>query len=186
MTGSNLKDKVTLQTLERDEVGNWSWKAAGQLYAQAKQDDRKNLFSSIGIGARGATFCIRKRKLTLHDSFLWRGQHCFLTSILPTEGTRGFLTVKAALVTPRIWTADADLAVGGPAFPGVITEMYVRHDTPDFHSEVHGRFVLVTPKAIELAPGSWVASDGKVYRVETPHLLDDAKNEYEILRREDC
>ncbi len=186
MTGSDLKDKVTLQTLERDETGNWSWKAAGQLYAQVKQDDRKNLFSGIGIGARGVTFCIRKCQLTLHDSFRWRGQHCFLTSILPVPENHSFLEIKAALCPVHICTQDTQLSPPGPAFPAVLTERYMGHETPDLHSELRGNYVLVTPKVITLDPGSWVTIDDRTYRVEAPHHLDPYKNEYELRWEGDC
>ena len=42
------------------------------------------------------------------------------------------------------------------------------------------------PKAVTLAPGSWVTVDGAYYRVLEPHTLDEWKNEFEVRRREDC
>ena len=81
---------------------------------------------------------------------------------------------------------DMDQDPAGFRFPGVLTEKYVRHEEPDLHAEVTADYVLVTPKVISLAPGSWVTVGEAFYRVRVPHLLDPYKNEFEIRRREDC
>jgi hypothetical protein len=145
---------------------------------------RKNLFSSVGIGARNADLVLRWQPLTLHHALRWGDQHLFLTSII-ARGS-GHLDVSAALVRPAPCQKDADKTPSGPIFPGVLTEKYAGHEMTDLHAEVVKTYVLVTPKAVTLAPGSWVTVDGAYYRVLVPHELDEWKNEYEIMRREDC
>ena len=110
-TGSNLDQAV--QVLELKKAGDtYAWEKARRTWAAAEQDARKNLFSSVGIGAHGVTFTIRKsRTLTLHNAFRWRGRFCFLTSIV--DGDPGFQVVKAALCDPVDCIKDADRAPQG-------------------------------------------------------------------------
>ncbi|WP_300605410.1 hypothetical protein [uncultured Oscillibacter sp.] len=183
-TGSNLDQAVQVLELRRDG-DTYAWEKARRTWAAAEQDARKNLFSSVGIGAHGVTFTIRKsRPLTLHNAFRWRGRFCFLTSIV--DGDPGFQVVKAALCDPLDCIKDADRAPQGCRFPGVLTEKYVGHEQLDPHAEVTGDLVLVTPKAVALVPGSWVIAEDRYFLVRVPHELDPFKNEYEIRRREDC
>ena len=185
-TGSDLKERVQVQSLlYYPEANVYAWEVKRSTWAKAEQDTRKNLFSSAGIGARGVTFTLRRNpELTIVNSFLWRGQFCFLTSIV--DGDPGFQVVKAALCDPVDCIKDADRAPQGCRFPGVLTEKYVGHEQLDPHAEVTGDLVLVTPKAVALAPGSWVIAEARYFLVRVPHELDPYKNEYEIRRREDC
>lgn len=183
-TGSNLNQ--TIQVLELKKAGDvYAWEKARRTWAAAEQDDRKSLFSSVGVGTRGVTFTIRKSwTLTLHNAFLWRGRFCFLTSIV--DGDPGFQVVRAALCEPSECQKDADRDPAGCRFPGVLTEKYVGHEQLDPHAEVTGDLVLVTPKAVTLAPGSWVTVGDRYFLVRVPHELNPFKNEYEIRRKEDC
>lgn len=185
-TGSDLKERVQVQhLLHSPEANTYAWEVKRNTWAAAVQDDRKNLFSSVGIGARGVTFTIRRSSsLALTNSFLWRGRFCFLTSIV--DGDPGFQVVKAALCDPVDCIQDADRESQGCRFPGILTEKYVAHEQLDPQSEVTGDLVLVTPKAVTLAPGSWVIAGGRYFKVRVPHELDPYKNEYEIRRKEDC
>ena len=188
INAGDLNQRLRVLECRKDAEKNaYRWEEIGRLWAKAEPGDRRNLFSDVGIGARGVTFTIRSRpSLTLHQAFFWRGQHCFLTSAIPRENNRGYWTVKAALVAPVDCQADMDRDPHGICFPGILTEKYVGHDQPDFHSEVTTTYVLVTPKSVELRPGSWLVADGQYYLVLTPHLLDAYKNEFEIRRKEDC
>ena len=185
--GSSLDQRVEVLVLHQDKAGIFDWSPAGMRYANVEQDTRNNLFSSVGIGARGATVTIRPdRTLTLHHALRWRGQHLFLTSIIPSQ-RRDRLEVKTALCTPVECVANAqNKGEEGPKFPGILTEKYVGHAQLDPHAVVTTDYVLVTPKMITLAPGSWVICAGVYYRVLVPHELDEFKNEYEVRRKEDC
>lgn len=159
-TGSALKDRIQVLELGYDMCMNtFAWAKKRQIWAAAEQDTRSNLFSSVGVGARGVTFTIRRSPgLTLHNAFRWRGQFCFLTSIV--DGDPGFQVVKAALCEPAKCQKDVDMNPPedppGCFFPGILTEKYVGHEQLDPHTVVTGDFVLVTPKIIRLAPNSWV------------------------------
>lgn len=183
-TGSNLNQVIQVLELRRDgDV--YAWEKARRTWAAAEADIRSNLFSSVGVGARGVTFTIRKsRALTLHNAFRWRGRFCFLTSIV--DGDPGFRVVRAALCEPSECQKDADKDPAGCRFPGILTEKYVGHEQLDPHAEVTGDFVLVTPKEVFLKPGSWITVGGAYFLVRVPHELDPFKNEYEIRRKEDC
>lgn len=185
-TGSSLKERLQVQRLLYDsDTDTYAWTEDRLIWAEAARDDRSNLFSSVGVGARGVTFTIRRSpRLTLRNAFRWRGRFCFLTAIM--DGDPGFQTVKAALCEPSACRKDTDTEVPGCRFPGILTEKYVGHAQLDPHAEVTGDFVLVTPKPITLDPGSWVTVDGAYFLVRAPHELDPFKNEYEIQRKEDC
>nr|WP_325295345.1 hypothetical protein [uncultured Oscillibacter sp.] len=185
-TGSDLKERVQVQSLlYYPEANVYAWEVKRSTWAAAEQDTRKNLFSSVGIGARGVTFTLRRNpELTIVHSFLWRGQFCFLTSIV--DGDPGFQVVQAALCDLVDCIKDADMETQGCRFPGILTEKYVGHEQLDPHAEVTGDLVLVTPKVVSLKPDSWVLIGDRHFLVRIPHELDRYKNEYEIRRTEDC
>ena len=182
-TGSNLNQAI--HVLELKKTGDvYAWEKARRTWAGAEQDTRNNLFSSVGVGARGVTFTIRKSwTLTLHNAFLWRGRFCFLTSIV--DGDPGFQVVKAALCEPVDCQNDTHLTLPGFRFPGILTEKYVGQEQRDPHVELTGDFVLVTPKEIALEPGHWITVNGVYFEVLILHELDPCKNEYEIRRKVD-
>ena len=181
-TGSDLKERVQVQSLlYYPEADAFAWEVKRNTWAKAEQDTRKNLFSSAGIGARGVTFTLRRNpELTIVNSFLWRGQFCFLTSIV--DGDPGFQVVQAALCDPVDCIKDADMETQGCRFPGILTEKYVGHEQLDPHAEVTGDLVLVTPKAVLLETGQTVDTLGKLWRVTACHTLADYQNEYRIQR----
>lgn len=160
---------------------------------------KKNLFSSVGIGARGAELILRRQPLTLHNALLWGEQHLFLSAILP-EG-RLHLRVQAALVEPvtclATRTEDTVGEAGRPTtaetmrmtFPGVLTEKYTRYEREETHAENETSYVLVVPKVVQLKASDLVTvQEGPakgVYYVTICHVLDPYKNEYEIVLRGD-
>ena len=184
---SALNEKIEILTLvQDDETGNIAWTPSRKRWASVEIDTQRNLFSVVGVGSRGATITLRaETKFTMSQALRWRGQFLYPTSVTLDPG-RDRYEVKAALCNPVDCQADMDRENHGICFPGILTEKYVGHDQPDFHSEVTTTYVLVTPKSVELRPGSWLVADGQYYLVLTPHLLDPYKNEFEIRRKEDC
>lgn len=178
------------------------WAITASVWGKVELGTGNNLFSRVGIGARDATITLRDRPLDLHQALRWDGQHLFLTSI---DRNEGFITAKAAVVSLTDWEAarhktGIDTGRGNRpkrevlpplCFPGVLTEKYLGHTPPaeDGHATVESRYVLVTPKAVEIAPGDLVvnhaADTAGTYVVELCHCLDPFKNEYEIYRKED-
>lgn len=174
-----------LEVLELWETGPdiWTWEAVRKTWGQVELDagQRKNLFSSVGIGARNASLVLRRQEFTLHNALRWKGHHLFLTAILPRG--RGHLDISAALVqveTVRLVPAGEDQ---GMTFPGILTEKYLAHSQEWPMSVNDLELVLVVPKGITLRPGRLVECLGAAWEVLVPHELDEFKNEYEIGRR---
>ena len=172
-----LRDALQVLELKESTAGTWTWQRTGKARGQVELTTGRNLFSSVGIGARGAEIILRRRALTLHQALLWGEQHLFLTAILP-EG-RLHLRVQAALV-------EVETCVTTPnkiSFPAVRTEKYARFERSDPYDENEILHVLVTPKRIQLELGELVEVGGQVWAVRSAHELDPHKNEYEIARR---
>lgn len=195
----DLSERLELLELEETQADTWEWVSRGRLWAQVEVDGGKNLFSSVGIGARNAKLVLRTRPLSLCQALRWRGQHLFLTGI--TKLDRMHLNVQAALVNVvtclATRTEDTVGAAGRPvaaetmriSFPGILTEKYARYEREETHAENDTGYVLVAPKAVSLKAGDLVTvQDGPakaVYAVTICHVLDQFKNEYEIARRGD-
>ncbi len=183
-----------LEVLELRETGPgtgvWEWVSVRKTWGQVTPQDKRNLFSTAGIGARDAALVLRKQSLTLDNALRCGGQHLFLTTILPRG--RGHLDVGAALVAltacvGRPVTAGMgagnrpDRQEGPPIrFPGVLTEKYMGYTREDTHAVNASDLVLVTPKAIVLSAGDLVDARGETWNVRVVHTLDPHKNEYEI------
>lgn len=195
----DLSERLELLELEETQADTWEWVSRGRLWAQVEVDGGKNLFSSVGIGARNAKLVLRARPLSLCQALRWRGQHLFLTGI--TKLDRMHLNVQAALVNVvtclAARTEDTVGAAGRPvaaetmriSFPGILTEKYAKYEREETHAENDTGYVLVVPKVISLKAGDLVTvQDGPakaVYAVTICHVLDQFKNEYEIARRGD-
>ena len=194
-----LNQLVEILTIKKSPAETWIWQSTRPARAQVELSTRSNLFSQVGVGARGAELVLRRQALTLHQAILWGEQHLFLTAILP-EG-RLHLRVQAALVEPVqclvTRTEDTVGEAGRPtttetmrvSFPGVLTEKYARYEREETHAENETAYVLVVPKVIALKAGDLVTvQEGPaqgVYNVQVCHVLDPYKNEYEIVWRGD-
>ena len=190
-----LRDVLQVLELKENPKGTWTWQKVRKARGQVELSTGRNLFSSVGIGARGAEIILRRQPLTLHNALLWGEQHLFLSAILP-EG-RLHLRVQAALVEPvtclATRTEDTVGEAGRPTtaetmrmtFPGVLTEKYARYEREETHAENETSYVLVVPKAIQLQASDLVTvqegSAKGVYYVTICHVLDPYKNEYEIV-----
>lgn len=199
LQAGDLNQRIQVLALSR-EAGGYAWKEAWRTWGKAELDIRRNLFSSVGIGALGVTFTIRANpELTLGHAFSWRGQHCFLTSMIPLDGQRGYMEVKAALCEPVALTAKPQARTGRdelnrptavelPAysFPGILTEKYRANEAEDVYRVNTLQRVLVMPKAIQLRPGDLVEPEEDApYTVRQALDLDPWKNEYIIERQVD-
>ena len=163
----------------KPSASQWEWDRIRLTWAQTELMTKTNVYSVHGLGAAGVSFTLRRQGLTLDSALRWRGQHCLITAIRPRG--RNYLTVEAALVVlsrcrnPRI----------GETFPAVMTEKYVGHQQLDPMAVNIHRRVLVTPKAVRLAPGPLVEVDGVEWPITTRYELDPHKNEYELERTVD-
>ena len=173
-----LRDRLEVLELREGPEGAWTWQSIRKAWGQVELNtNKKNLFSGVGIGARGTEIILRRQALTLGNALRWGKQHLFLTAILP-EG-RLHLRVQAALVE------TVECRAGGMVFPGVLTEKHLKWEQPEPYSINRITYVLVTPKTVELTRGKLVTAAGTNYEVQLAHVLDPWKNEYEIVRTED-
>lgn len=195
-----LNEKMEVLELIQDPQNQYTWASKKWIWASIDlSSGQRNLFSSIGIGARNANIIVRNDlSLSLHKALRWNGQFLFLTSLIPGEH-RDHLELNAALVTPvsciATWTPrDAKDAFNRPVegepvsitFPGVLTEKYRGNELEDVYRTLTQQRVLVTPKAIKLQAGAVVQIEaGAAYTVRSVMDLDEWKNEYEIEHRED-
>ena len=191
----SLSERLELLELQKTAEQTWEWVPIRRIWAKVEQTAKTNLFSKVGVGARDAAVVIRRQSLTLHQALRWKGQHLFLTSI--TNRDRMHLDLQAALVsvvrcvgqgyTTTVGPGNRPVKQPGPerTFPGVLTEKYVRYETEDSYAKAKRLLVLVTPKAVELLEGDLVTvTEGPaaaVYNVQASHVLDEYKNEYEIM-----
>ena len=103
---SALTEKIEILTLVLDdETGALSWVSERKRWAAVKLDSQRNLFSAVGVGARGVTVTIRPdRRLTLRDAIRWNGEFLHLTAI-SMGAERDRQEIRAAICHPEMLTA---------------------------------------------------------------------------------
>ena len=175
----DLRERLDVLELRGDGAGGWQWVRLRRTWAAAELSARKNVWSVHGIGATGVTLTVRRQTLGVENALLWRGRHCFITSVLPL-GTN-HLTVEAALVV----VSACEDKYTGTAFPGIVTEQYLGHEQREPQAVNKLRHLLVTPKCVELRPGRLVTVAGTDWPITVAHTLDPRHNEYEIERTVD-
>lgn len=196
--GAGKLDKPA-QVLECQEADNgvWKWVPVRRIWAAIDLQQKTNLFSKIGVGARDAAIVIWQQELTLHNAIRQGGTHFFLTSI--TERNRNQLDVRAALCEPVTLMAKPKTRTGRNAlnrpivtqqpsftFPGILTELYHRNAPDEIYRTETLQRVLVTPKVIRFRAGDLVQTGDEVpYTIRQVMDLDPYKNEYVIERQED-
>lgn len=196
MNPGELKERISLLSIKQLE-NTYTWEILSKIWSKVEQLSGNNLFSKVGMGANSIKFTIRIRSdLALHHAFLWQGKHCFLTNI--NEIDPGYYEVTAALVEPKVCSIKK---TGEPkrnglnrpiydepvmvTFPGCLIEKYLGQTQNKPMAYTETRYVLVTPKIIDLDEGEIVIIEETPYTVLIPHILDDFKNEYEIMVKED-
>ena len=197
LLADDLQQRLELLELRFDqEKAVYTWEVRRACWGGVTFEERSNLFSSVGIGARGASIVIRPdRLLTLHGAVRLGEQFLFLTSIVLSDD-RNRQEIRAAVCDPATLTArpqdrtgrdayNRPVAVSVPSFtfPGILTEKYFRNEADDvYRAEVQQR-VLMTPKVIVLRAGDLVQhAEEAPYTVRQVLDLDPYKNEYVVER----
>lgn len=173
-----LRERPEILHLVKGDEG-YFWEALRKTWASAEYSVRRNNFSNHGIGATGVTFLMRRQDLSPEHALRWKGNHCFITSIVPHG--RNHIKVETALVK----IVACENKYENLKFPAVMTEEYHRHDQLEPQAINTLRHVLVTPKCIVLKPGKLVDVEGADWPILTAYLLDPNKNEYVIERTVD-
>lgn len=182
MDAGKLKEPVAVLGLTETAEG-WRWEAVRETWARVEEKTGRNLFSSVGLGAKSLGLTLRRQELTLHNAILWRGKHCFLTDI--RENGRLYLDIDAALVEVVMCRGDVHRETPGKVFPGVLTEKYLRYEQGAPMTAIGREYVLVTPKPVTLQRSGLVEVAGAPWVVRLDHPLDPYKNEYEIYREDE-
>lgn len=196
MNSGELVDKLTVQFIQNED-NTYSWKKSVDIWGKAEFLKGINLFSKVGIGVKSIKFSMRRKDdLTLHNSLKWQGRHCFITDIIPIG--RLYHEVTAALIEPVACIIEREgeptkdelnrPIYGEPiqiTFPGCLTEKYLGHSQGEPMAQVETVLVLVTPKPIIMNSGELITIGTKRYTVLVTHTLDEFKNEYEIVFKED-
>lgn len=197
---SALTEKIEILTLVLDdETGALSWVSERKRWAAVKLDSQRNLFSAVGVGARGVTVTIRlDRRLTLRDAIRWNGEFLHLTAI-SMGAERDRQEIRAAICHPVTLTAKPQARTGRDtmnrptvvqqatfSFPGILTERYFNSEEDEVFRRSTLERVLVAPKAVVLRVGDLVQlGDTAPYTVLQRMDLEFYKNEYVLERRED-
>lgn len=72
-----LRERLEVMELKEGPNGVWTWESVRKARGQVTLQTRGSLFSSVGIGARGAELVLRRQPLTLHQAILWGSSICF-------------------------------------------------------------------------------------------------------------
>ena len=193
---ARMRDRVEILSLQEAD-GSYAWVPSKTTYATAEKTGKRNLFSAVGAGREEYLFTLRRQPLALDQALRWRGRFCFLSDL--SEPDRGHITARCALAEPsdcmvQRTKVSTDNPMNRPQrlqtetvrFPAILTEKYVKATPEDWSTVTETAYVLVTPKAVSLHTGETVSVGGAPFVVQVGHLLDEYKNEYEILRKVDA
>ena len=182
----------TAQVLELAETSplTYEWRETGLIWAKAEHQKRRDLLSSNSVMQRTVKLTVRRGgaypEITLRHALRLVEGHCHPTDIDGDDP--GWLTVTAALIEPVACEAPAGGGAWGPGaltFPGILAEKWLRQSQEEPMSHSEDRYMLITPKEIELAAGGLVTAGGTTCAIAVAHTLDPYKNEYEIVWRRD-
>lgn len=163
----------------RETDGGFDWVAVGSLWCRRERTGVNRVFSRIGLSAAGWDFTLRTANLSLQNALRVGEEHYAICDI--GKPASGYMTVETARVRVDKCYGNAERGREEMfSFPGVFTELYVRHEQREPMSVNVVDYVLVTPKIVRLRPGSLVESRYVRYEVLTAHTLDEAKNEYQV------
>lgn len=194
MNPGELNERVQILTL-KTEAGTMHWEVFKNIWAKVEITGKTNYFSKVGIGVLSVKFTMRRQSLSLYDALCFRGRHYFITGITPISNLH--MEVETAKIEPvsciqfsNKTTLDqlnrpVDEQKPVLTFPGMLVEKYLRSNTETGHDEGELTLVLVTPKQVQVDAGKLIDVQGKPYKVAVCHMLDEYKNEYEIIRTED-
>lgn len=168
-----------VQVLSAGEGDRWGcWIPLRSAWAKVEDDSHRTIFSSVGLSAATKRFTLRAPAPRPGQVIAWRGDRYYVTAVEELSPGAWYTAVTAA-VQPVKCTEGG----GGRSFVAFVTEPYVRADRPtDPYAVNVERRVLVTAKNVALKPGRLVEMDGDLWPVRTAHLVDGAKNEYEVER----
>lgn len=194
MNPGELNKRVQILTL-KTEADIMCWEVFKNIWAKVEITGKTNYFSKVGMGVLSVKFTMRRQSLSLYDALCFYGRHYFITGITPISNL--YMEVETAKIEPVPCVQFSNETIldqlNRPVdeqkpvltFPGMLVEKYLRSNTETGHDEGEVTLVLVTPKQVQVDAGKLIEVQGKPYKVAVCHMLDEYKNEYEIIRTED-
>lgn len=196
-------EKIELLTYAQD-LNNyiWAWAFEKKIWADVTLDGKKNLFSQVGIGARNAIFVIRNlNKISLNHAIKYKNKYYFITLIENIDDHYKKITAAEMLVVDCKHTSieyrlneynrPVENKKDTISFQCCITEKYIQYTETPVSANTETMLVAITPKVIDLNVGDAVevldesTVKNGFYIVQKVHKLDEYKNEYEVLLRDD-
>ena len=200
MNAGEFGNQIDILEYEESHDGaTYEWCAISRIWAKMEHQTVSGVFTKNGVTTRTAKFTIHDMPgLTLHHAVALappEAGHFAITDI--NKDTPGFFILTAAFVEPVLCTMErtrtekdsnnrpVSIPAKGLRFYGYLLEKYLRQKQEEPMSYAETRYILVTPKAIDISAGELVIIGDNSYEMVIPHLFDPYKNEYEILRRAD-
>ena len=194
MNPGKLNERVQILTL-KTEAGIMRWEVFKNIWAKVEITGKTNYFSKVGMGVLSVKFTMRRQSLSLYDALCFRGRHYFITGITPISNLHMEVDTAKIEPVPCVQFSNETILdqLNRPVdeqkpmltFPGMLVEKYLRSNIETGHDEGEVTLVLVTPKQVQVDAGKLIEVQGKPYKVAVCHMLDEYKNEYEIIRTED-
>lgn len=200
MDAGELNQRVELMELQEGEPAVYQWVSLRKTWAKVELSTRNTIFSTISEGVPGATLTLRKQPgLDLDHALRWVDAAGQTWHLLPTRmdaKDRVYAQLLTAMVQVVTCAARRTRGTVGEAgrpvktvsyeatFPGILAQRYLRDHQEESHGEVTARYILLTPKVIQLEEGDLVTMDGGqvpgTYHVTLVHKLSPHWTEHEI------
>lgn len=188
-----FSEKIELLRIEADEC-SVEWVSVKKIWCSSEVLTKPNIFSRIGLSARGVKFTMYSRAdLTLSSALKWKEQFCLVTDVVQkgiyTEVFCVMLSVAQCVKSvEHIEKNELKNPVRSTkslySFPAVLTEKFDRgyYTTDDMRANERVVIVLVCPKEVVLEFADLIQVSDEYYKVTACHFVDAYKNEYEIMK----
>ena len=185
-----------LDYILKNEKYIWDKKKA--IWSYVEQDQKINIFSGYAKAGTTTLFVVREQEIGMCNVILYQGKYYLITGLKKLD------RMYAQAQTAKLPVYDCQYTRYNPnniildnynrptntnstvtQFQGMLAEKYLgsQAETPQTISETG--YILLTPKVIQLEQNEVVTISEGDYVIKSCHLLDEYKNEYEILRRKD-
>lgn len=174
------------------------WEKKKAIWSNIEQDQKINIFSGYAKAGTTTLFAVREQEIGMCNVILYQEKYYLITGLKKLD------RMYAQVQTAKLPVYDCQYTRYNPdniildkynrptntnptvtQFQGMLAEKYLgsQAETPQTVSEMG--YILLTPKVIQLEQNEVVTISEGDYVIKSCHLLDEYKNEYEILRRKD-
>lgn len=186
----------TLDYVQQD--GRYAWKKKKAIWSHVEQDQKINIFSGYAKAGTTTLFTVREQEIGMRNVISYQGKYYLITGLKKLD------RMYAQAQTAKLPVYDCQYTNYNPdniildnynrptntnptviRFQGMLAEKYLgsQVEKPQTIGEI--RYILLVPKVITLEQNDIVTISEEEYAVEACHVLDEYKNEYEIVSRKD-